>query len=439
MKMIAATNRTIQELDTTTTELDALTSKPQMNNTEHRRYTWLLSKVSLLKAGLHPNEIRRYEREKLLAEAGLPRLPERARGRLEEEIENEWRQFILTGDCPLTRIPKDSEMRDITSGSEAGTQSISFTQEKPGGAFVPQGLSDRFWETAKLADDLLDPAYSSAIYTHTGANTPYPSIDDVSVNGQFLGEGVQGAPTPINNFGVTQLNAWTCRSLPVPISIELEMDSAFPWGQILEKVFAGRLSRAVGQKYVSGSGVNQPTGLITGIIAAGVSPQVAIGSSTNDGSANTGSNSIGTTDLTKLKHSIDPAYQRQGVWYLNDSTLEFLEQFTDKYGRPIIRWGGSDSGSTGDYSSTPCILGRPVAVCQSFPSIASGNNSVVFGDPSFFITRRVNSSFFIRRYSQLPQVVERGMVAFEAWMRTDSNVIIPDVAYSAFAILQNHS
>jgi HK97 family phage major capsid protein len=437
--MIELKSNALDELEKSIQELANISAKPVLTKRDEQRQGSLMAIISGLKAGASVAELRQWQRNRLLREAGLPRDPERARGRLDEQTEAEWRTFIATGYCDATRIPKDGERRDITSGSEAGQQSISFTQLTTGGAFVPVGLSPRSWEIMRLADDICDPRFSYVCETELGDTTTFPVIDDVSISSQFIGETVQGTPTPISNFGVVELKAWSARSLPIPFTMELEQDSGFPLGAVIEKAIAGRLARGVGKSYITGSGVNQPLGLITAIIAAGISPQIATGAASNDGGAETAATSVGTQDLVTLKHSIDPSYRRNGVWYMSDGTLQKIEALLDKNGHPVVKWGGHESGVTGSDGIVQYILGRPVAVCPSFPNVASGNNCVAFGDPSYFVTRRVPSSFLIRRYSQLPQLVERGMVALEGWLRTDSALIATNLSYAPFALLQSHS
>jgi hypothetical protein len=68
------------------------------------------------------------------------------------------------------------------------------------------------------------------------------------------------------------------------------------------------------------------------VVASGVSPTIASGSSTNDGSGNTGANSIGTQDVNKLYHSLGKIYRPGACWYGTDNTLKSLESLLTKDG-----------------------------------------------------------------------------------------------------------
>src|SRR5882757_925683 len=141
------TNRSLDEMAVAITELETLTSKPgNLNRKEEQRHAALLAKVSALKLGVNVSELRRWEQDRLLEAAGLPKLAETGRlGRLDDETENEWRSFGKGEPIRPSRVPKDSEVR----ANLAGQESLTYTQQIPGGAFVPQGMYDRAFETMK--------------------------------------------------------------------------------------------------------------------------------------------------------------------------------------------------------------------------------------------------------------------------------------------------
>jgi len=168
--MLSLTHNTIEELTRTMEELENLTSKPALTSRDEKRHSFLLAKVSLLKAGISPRELDRFERDRLLAAAGLPRLPEPARTRLDVEIEAEWRKFAKGEEVRLTSRPPDREIR----ANLAGQQSITATQGQAGGYFVPPGMHSRAFETMQQYDQIFDDAFSNIVETDTGAATAFP-------------------------------------------------------------------------------------------------------------------------------------------------------------------------------------------------------------------------------------------------------------------------
>ena len=53
------------------------------------------------------------------------------------------------------------------------------------------------------------------------------------------------------------------------VSLELLQDSNWPFGTVLERVFAMRFARGIGAKLITGNGVNTLTGLLTGVRRCG--------------------------------------------------------------------------------------------------------------------------------------------------------------------------
>jgi HK97 family phage major capsid protein len=406
-----------------------------MSKRDEQRHAFLLAKMSLLKSGISSGELRRYEQDRLLAQSGLPRAPERARTRLDEDAAKEWRKFARGEEVRSTFIPKDSEARAYT-GQQAGQQSITYTQGPSGGTFVAPGMSDRLYQTLKQHDAIFDPAFSNVVETETGAVTPFPIFDDVGNNAVQVGETSQSTEVIIANVNSSSLHAWAFRSKIVAISNELATDSNWPVGEILERVFAGRIARGVGAAMVSGTGVNSPTGLIPGALAAGASIVVSAGSATNTGSSDSASTTIGTQDLGKLLAALNPAYRRGACFYMNDATLQYLAQLLDKMGRPIVNF--REGLEPGD-EDVPVILGHKVAQCPSFPTMGASTNSVVIANPLYVIQRRVPSSIYVRAFREAAGLVENGLVGFEMWCRFDSGFVSGNSSYVAAAILQMHS
>jgi HK97 family phage major capsid protein len=432
--MITVDNRAMDEWVNVIAELESLDSQPgNLNKKQEQRHATLLAKSAGLRQGMRLEELRRWEQDRLLAAAGLPKLAESGRlGHLDEETENEWRAFGKGEPIRPSRVPKDSEVR----ANEAGTQALTFTQQIPGGAFVPQGMYARAFESMKQHDQIFDPQFSNIVETDTGNNMPFPVWDDVTNQSVQVGETTQSNEVDVAAFASTQLNAYAFRSKIVGVSLELLQDSNFPIGAVLERVFAMRHARGVGQALINGSGVASPTGLTTAVLASGASPVIAAGSSSNTGGAETGATSIGTQDINTLYHKLDNAYRSGAAFYMNDATLSYLEGLLDQRGRPLVKF---TEGLTGQYGICPYIHGKPVCISPSIPAMASAKNSVFFGQPMNFVQRRVPSSMYVRRFWQNPSLVQFGLVGFESWLRVDSGLVAPNQQFLPFQLIQQHS
>ena len=415
-------------------ELSDLSSLPNPTRQQNTRINSLMAIVSAIKSGVTASEVRTWEMEELRKAAGLARLPERTSGsRLGDQLENDWRKWALTGECRETQIPLERERR----ANEAGTQSLTWTTGTAGGYFVPQGFADRFWALAKTYDEIFNPEFSNVFFTDSGSAMNFPWVDDTTNSSVIVGETAQSNEVDVAAFGGELLSSFSFRSKIIAVSLELLQDFAFPIGGLLEQIITARHSRGVGQYYATGpGGTSGPTGLVTAIVNSGVVPTIASGSSTNDGSASTGANSIGSGDINKLYHSLSKIYRNKACFFGTDNTLRSLEGQLTKDGLPLVSYR---RGLTDVDGETPYLYGRRFAVCPSMPEISSGSNPLVFGNPDYFITRRVKSSQFVRRFYQQATLVQFGLVGFEGWMRTDSNAIIANVNQSPFQFIQAHS
>ena len=205
--------------------------------------------------------------------------------------------------------------------------------------------------------------------------------------------------------------------------------------QIPSKILVADASRhalGVGKYLATGSGNNQPTGLISAAVSTG-NIVTAAGSSTNDGSSNTGANSIGTNDLINTYFKLGKPYRRMAAWYMADSTIQAISLLQDKLGRPILK---IEQGLDGPSAT---LLGRPICCCTSFPAIGAAAFSIVLASVPHVIQRRVPSSAFMRSFRELPGYVEYGIQGFESWIRVDGTLISPNTTYPTAAVLAQHS
>jgi len=332
------------------------------------------------------------------------------------------------------------EQRD----QEAGTQSITYTQGAAGGYFVPAGFVYDVEIATKYFAPLADGSVIKILETATGNVLPYPTNNDTQEAWTIIGEAQQvsdqgqtpnyptsgtvpsGQPGNLG-MGVVNFGAWKGSTGLVRVSIELLQDSAFDLEDFLKNAFAVRLGRGYEYYLTRGSGVNQPTGILTAVVASGQPATIATGSSTNDGSSNTGANSIGTNDLINLEHSIDPTYRRGARFMLHDNSLKTIKQLLDKYGRPL--WVPGLAVNAPD-----TILGYEYVINQSMPQIAAAANTVLFGSLQKFIMRKVRDLSVLRLDERF---ADFGEVAFIAFSRIDSNLV--DAGVHPIGYLSMHS
>lgn len=266
-----------------------------------------------------------------------------------------------------------------------------------GGFLVPEGFGNRIIETMKAFGGLNTVA--TTIDTATGANLPFPTNDDTGNVGTILAENAADSDKDLV-FGEVVLGAYKYTSGIVRVSVELMQDSAFDMDSFIARKFGQRLGRGTSAHFVNGNGATEPTGLLT---------------AASTGVTTVGAAAITYNEMLDLKHSVDPAYrgQMQANWLFNDMTLKYLKQLEDNDGRPL--WMPDVA------AATPATLdGDTYVVDQAMPDIATGNDSVAYGDMSEFYIRQVKGFTLIRlveRYAEFHQV------GFIAHMRCDSNLM----------------
>jgi len=174
----------------------------------------------------------------------------------------------------------------------------------PGGAFlVPIGFVDQIEAALKFSGNLLRDC--EIMPTVTGQPMPYPMSDDTQILGELIGENTQVTTQDVSLSNCI-FGAYKFSSRMVKVSLELVEDSAFPIENWLAGVLGTRLARTLNNYFTTGTGTNQPKGIITAALAAGNTVS-GVGAGGNDGSSL--ANSIGTTDIQNVIHSVDPMYR----------------------------------------------------------------------------------------------------------------------------------
>lgn len=310
---------------------------------------------------------------------------------------------------------------------EAGTITITQSEGSAGGYFVPAEFQYEIDQATKYYCPLLDGTIALVIRTDSGAVLPFPTGNDTTNVAQLVGE--SGTVTEQDfALGVVNFNAYKYTSQIVKVTSELMQDSAFDIYEYLAQRFGERFGRAFETAFTTGAGGGSaPTGFLTAIANGGGTPVIANGSNPNDGSGNTGANSIGSQDIVNLEHAVDPSYRRKAKYVLHDKSLGFLQGLLDKYGRPL--WTPGVANNAPDM-----INGYEYVIDQAMPQIGASNVTVAFGDFSKFVIRVVSQPV-IKRLVELYAANDE--VGFLAFQRVDSNVV--DAGLHPIAVLQQHS
>lgn len=252
-------------------------------------------------------------------------------------------------------------------------------------------------EIAMLAyGGMLADGVGTVIQTGTGANMPWPTVNDTSNEGVIL---------PINTaeteqaltFGTISLDAFVFSSRLVLVPVQLIQDSAVNIDQLLGRMLGERLGRILNRYFTTGTGSSQPNGVVTASTAG-----VTAASST----------AITADELIDLVHSVDPSYRANGRFMFEDTTLRELKQLKDSQNRYLWLPGLA-------VREPDTINGFPFTVNQHMSNMQASAKSVLFGDFSKYIKRMVLGMTMLRleeRYAEYLQV------GFMAYMRADGDL-----------------
>jgi HK97 family phage major capsid protein len=246
---------------------------------------------------------------------------------------------------------------------------------------------------------------ANIIRTSSGADLPIPATNDTAQKGAILAENTQVTQQDVV-FTQLILQAYKYTSKMILVSVEFLQDSSVNVPAFLGEALGTRLGRITNEHFTTGTGTNQPNGIVT----AAVSGKVGITGQTT---------SVIYDDLVDLVHSVDPAYRANGAFMFHDNTLRALKkikipQFTgDTQGMPL--W------QPGMVAGQPdSILGYRFVINQDMPVMAANARSILFGDFGKYIVRDVVDVTLVRldeRFADFHQV------AFLAFSRHDGDLL----------------
>lgn len=294
------------------------------------------------------------------------------------------------------KILRGLRTTEYATEAERRAQSTSTTA---GGYLVPQGFSNELVVSMKAYGPMLDPGITRELVTASGNQIPWPTLNDTANQAYRLGENTQETHSDGDLvFGQKMLDAYKYASGVILVSDEIIQDAAIDIEQVIRDAMAIRLGRKVNLDLTLGDGTGDPNGIVTAS-TLGFTATLADG--------------ISFDDMIELQHSVDPAY-RIGAnvrWMFNDTTLKLLRKIKDTVTGNYI-WQPADART----GAPNVILDYPYSVNQAMANVADSQKSVLFGDFSKYIVRRVREFAvrrLIERYADFDQVGFIGFARFD--------------------------
>ena len=276
------------------------------------------------------------------------------------------------------------ELRDLSTTAAAGGNTIPTSFERT--------LYD-FLETVSGVRQI-----AQVITTTGGENLDLPKVASHGT-AAIVGEGTALAEAD-PSFSKITLGAWKFGEL-LQASAELLQDSGVDIVGFLGADMGRALGRASGAAYATGTGSNQPQGVMT-----------SIGTGVTGGTGVAGVPTI--ANLTDLVYSLgDPGYRANASFLMRDATAGKIRNLVNTSGdflwQPSVQAGQPDR-----------LLGFPVVTDPNIAATAVNANSVAFGDfQAGFVIRDAGS---IRIERSDDYAFANDLVTWRAVLRTDSDL-----------------
>lgn len=321
--------------------------------------------------------------------AGVPHIG--APAKPEDTYAAAFNNYLRTG-----KVNADLERGPVNAQSE-GVPS-------EGGYLVPDEFRVKLVERLKAFGGI--GGVAERYTTGNGRPVEWPTIDDTANQGEIVQEGNTFSAGADMAFGSNALSSYSYvagggSSLPLRVPLELLQDTAFDIQGLITRLLGTRIARMQAVHWATGSGVNAPLGLVTGLTPV-------------QNAANTG---IAHDDLVSAIHSVDPAYRGNARWVFNDLTLASIEKLKDSAGNPIYR--GRDANMALGFNEQT-LLDYPITIDQGMATVVANSPTVqwgAFGDiGQGYVIRDVRSvELLVNPYTRMAN----RQVEFTAWARAD--------------------
>lgn len=269
-----------------------------------------------------------------------------------------------------------------------------------GGFLVPDEFENQLIQKLQEANVLW--TISHVIQTNSGEH----KIPVVTSEGTAAWLDEEAAYTESNTrFSQVSMAAHKLGTL-IKVSEELLNDSAFDLMAYLSDEFGRRLGNAEEQAFLTGTGTNQPTGILTDT------------NGTSAGSTAAKTDTLTFDDLIDLFYSLKAPYRQNAVFLMSDDTIKIIRKLKDKNDQYV--WQPSVQAGQPDR-----ILNCPVYTSPYMPNLAAGNKPILFGDFNYYwIADRQGRTF--KRLNKLYAVT--GQVGFLGSQRVDAKVSSPQLS-----------
>lgn len=287
---------------------------------------------------------------------------------------------------------------NLMRGQAPATNALKTGSDPDGGYLVPDEFEKQLIQ--KLQEANIMRSISHVIQTNNGEH----KIPVVASEGTAAWLDEEAAYTESNTqFSQVSLSAHKLGTL-IKVSEELLNDSAFDLMSYLAGEFGRRLGNAEEKAFLTGTGTNQPTGILNDTNGASA------------GSTAAKADVLTFDDLIDLFYSLKTPYRQNAVFLMSDDTVKNIRKLKDKNDQYI--WQPSTQAGQPDR-----ILNRPVYTSPYMPTLAASAKPILFGDFNYYWIADLQGRTF-KRLNELYAV--NGQVGFLGSQRVDAKLILPE-------------
>lgn len=278
------------------------------------------------------------------------------------------------------------ELRDLTVGTSTA-----------GGNTVPTAFLRELYDYLEVFSGMRR-TNARVITTSGGENLDMPKVTSHGT-AAIVGEGTALAEAD-PAVGKLTLGAWKYGQL-VQVSNELLSDTAVNILGFLAQDCGRAIARATDAHYVTGTGTNQPLGIMAAC-GTGVTGGTGVGGSAT------------FDNLLDLLYSVNEEYRANGAqWFMKDATAGGVRRLKDSYGQYL--WQPSLVAGQPDR-----LLNHEVVTDPNVAAAGTNNLSVAFGDFSTYVIRDVGQVRFERSDDF---AFSSDIVTFRCIFRTDGDLL----------------
>lgn len=254
----------------------------------------------------------------------------------------------------ITTAEYNRSFWDVMRGRGAVNDTVTQgTDTNTGGLYLPNSVEDKYINA--VTEKSIFRNLATVVNAYRGASRIYAKDNDdlamfVPENGNI----------PIYD-GTNDFTRHTVGRHKLAVFVKLDEDFVYDTSFSIEDYLVDRLAQnfatAEDNGFISGTGIDMPTGILNEDNGAKVSVTTT---------------ALSFDDVMRLYHSLDKKYRKNAVWLMNDETALALRMLKDDNENYL--WNVSDN----------TILGKPVVISYDMPDAVNGNIPIVFGDFSYY-------------------------------------------------------